>query len=135
MKKVISIVAGVATGFIVVFIGNATKQAINPPPLGINFMDKNVMQAYVASIPTYVMVIMVIFWLCSSFLGGMVAARLNRAEWKRASLITGSILMAAAIFNMTLMPHPLWMWITALAGYIPAAFIGAWLQQPKSQPA
>lgn len=61
MKKVISIVAGVITGFVVVFIGDATAHAINPPPLGINFMDKNVMLAYVASIPTYVMVIMVIF--------------------------------------------------------------------------
>lgn len=134
MKKVISIVAGVITGFVCVFIGDATTHAINPPPLGINFMDKNVMQAYVASIPTYVLVIMAIFWLCSSFLGGLVAARINRAEWKRSALITGSVLMAAGVFNMTLIPHPLWTWITVLAGYIPAAFIGGWLQQPKSQP-
>ncbi len=133
MKKVISIIAGVITGFVIVFVGDSTSHAINPPPIGLNFMDKNVMLAYVASIPTYVLVIMMFFWLFSSFMGGMVAGRINRVEWKRSGVITGAILMAAAILNMALIPHPLWMWITALIGYIPAAFIGAWMVKPKPE--
>lgn len=88
MKKVISIILGVITGFVIVFIGDATTHALNPPPLGLNFMDKNVMMAYVATIPTYIMIIMMLFWIVSSFMGGLVAARLNRNEWKRSGLIT-----------------------------------------------
>jgi hypothetical protein len=132
MKKVFSIVAGVITGFAIVFIGDATSHAMNPPPLGLNYMDKNVMMDYVAKIPTYVLVIMVIFWLASSFLGGLVSALIQKTEWKRNSLTTGAILMAAAILNLIMITHPVWMWITVLAGYLPAALLGGWLMRPKT---
>jgi hypothetical protein len=131
MKKVLSIIAGVITGFVIVFIGDAVSHSLNPMPVGLNYMDKSVMVAYVASIPTYVLVIMVIFWMLSSFLGGMLAARINRPEWKRACLVTGAILMAAALLNLALIPHPLWMWIAALIGYIPMAYLGGMLVKPK----
>jgi hypothetical protein len=131
MKKILSIVAGVVTGFVIVFIGDATSHAMNPPPLGLNYMDKNVMMDYVSKIPTYVLVVMVIFWLLSSLLGGLISALLNKTEWKRNSLTTGAILMAAAILNLVMITHPAWMWIAVLAGYLPMALLGGWLVRPK----
>lgn len=97
MKKVFSIVAGVTTGFVIIFMGDASTHALHPVPLGLNYMDKNVMLNYIAGIPTYIMVLMLIFWLLSSFFGGMVAARLYRMEWKKSALTTGGILMAATL--------------------------------------
>lgn len=134
MKKVFSIVAGVTTGFVIVFMGDASTHALHPVPLGLNYMDKNVMLDYIATIPTYIRVIMMAFWLLSSFFGGMVSARLYRAEWKKSALTTGCILMAASLLNliMTTPAHPTWMWIGALAGYIPLAFIGGWLVKEKA---
>lgn len=134
MKKVISIVAGVAAGFVIVFIGDATTHSLYPPPLGLNYMDKNVMMDYISKIPGYIMVIMTIFWLLSSFLGGMLAARINRVEWKQSAVITGSILMAASILNLIMISHPKWMWLAVFVGYIPAAFIGGWLVKEKPIP-
>jgi hypothetical protein len=127
MKKILAIVAGVVTGFIVTFIGDATVHAIHPLPSGLNFMDKSVMTTYIASIPTYVFVIMIIFWALSAFFGGMLAARICRPEWKRVSLSTGAILMAAAILNLIMISHPLWLWVVTLLIYLPAAFLGGWL--------
>jgi hypothetical protein len=132
-KKILAIIAGVITGFLIVFIGDATVHAINPPPLGLNYMDKNVMVNYVATIPTWVLVVMVIFWMLSAFTAGVVAGVIDKPEWKSCSLITGSILLAAALLNliMTAPSHPMWMWIAALVGYVPAALLGGWLMRPK----
>jgi hypothetical protein len=127
MKKILAIVTGVVTGFITTFIGDATVHAVHPLPSGLNYMDKNVMTTYVASIPTYVFAIMILFWALSSFLGGMLAARICRPEWKRVSLSTGAILMAAAILNLILVSHSLWLWVATLLIYLPAAFLGGWL--------
>ena len=134
-KKILAIIAGVVTGFIIVFIGDATVHAMNPPPLGLNYMDKNLMMDYVAHIPKYVLVILVIFWMLSAFTGGLVAAVINKVEWKFCALITGSILLAAALLNLVLTApsHPMWMWIAALVGYIPAALLGGWMMRPKTQ--
>src|SRR5688572_15722228 len=130
-RKILAIIAGVITGFIIVFIGDATVHAMDPPPMGLNYMDKNVMKDYVASIPMYILVIMCIFWLLSAFTGGLVAALIKRSEWRFCALVTGGILLAAAILNLALVPHPMWMWIVALVGYLPAALIGGSLVSPK----
>ncbi|PBQ31677.1 hypothetical protein CNR22_07815 [Sphingobacteriaceae bacterium] len=132
MKRVFAIIIGVAAGFAIVFIGDSTTHALSPLPQGIDYTNRDEMRAYIGGIPLYVLVIMVIFWLASAFLGAMLASRLHRIEWKRTSLITGGILMAAAILNLAMLPHPAWMWICALAGYIPAALLGGWLVRPKT---
>jgi hypothetical protein len=130
-KKILAIIAGVITGFIIVFIGDATVHAINPPPLGLNYMDKNVMMNYVANIPVYVLVIMCIFWLLSAFTGGLVASVIRKSEWRFCALVTGGILLAAAILNLALVPHPIWMWAVALIGYLPMALLGGSLVRRK----
>jgi Na+/alanine symporter len=133
LKKVLAIITGVITGFVVVFIGDAVTGRLYPPTPGLNFTDKASLDAFVAGIPSYVLIIMIVFWLFSSFLGGMVAARINRTEWKSTCLITASILMAAALLNLILIPHPMWMWLAALLGYIPAGYLGGLLIRPKSE--
>lgn len=132
MKRVFAIIAGVAAGFAIIFIGDATTHALSPLPRGLDYSNRDEMRDYIAGIPMYVLIIMVIFWLSSSFLGAMLASRINRPEWKRTSLICGGILMAAAIFNLATLPHPAWMWISALVGYIPAALLGGWLARPTT---
>lgn len=131
MKKVFPIIIGVVVGFTIVFIGDSVTHRLYPPPAGINFMDKTALDAFVASIPTYVLVIMFLFWMLSSFLGGLVAARFNRVDWKKKSIITGSILMAAALLNMIMIPHPLWMLIASVILYMPVSFLGGWMVKPK----
>jgi len=134
MKKVLAIVIGVVAGFAVMFMGEATTSSLSPMPAGLNTRNRDEMRVFIESIPMYVLVLLIIFWLASSFLGAMLASRINRSNWKNVSIITGSILLATTILNMAMLPHPAWMWITVLAGYIPAALLGGWLVRPKSVP-
>lgn len=134
MRKILSVVTGVVAGIAIVFVGDATIHAINPPPVGLNYLDKNVMVAYVAGIPTYVLVIMLLFWMLSSFTGGLLAGWINRPEWKSSAMITGGILLAAAVLNMVLVSHPLWIWIAALVLYLPSAMLGGWLVNRNNVP-
>ena len=131
MKKILAIVAGVVVGFVIVFIGDATTHALSPIPANLNVADKTSIANYISTIPLYVMIIMAIFWLLSVFIGSMLAARINRSEWKNTALITGGILMAASILNLMLIPHPLWMWLVVIIGYIPIAFIGGRMVRKK----
>ena len=131
MKKILSIVAGVVVGFVIVFIGDATTHALSPIPANLNVADKTSIANYISSIPLYVMVIMAIFWLLSAFTGALLAARINRSEWKNTALITGSFLMAASVLNLILIPHPLWMWLVVIIGYLPVALLAGYLIKPK----
>lgn len=131
VKKVLAVIAGVLVGFIIVFIGDGTTHKLHPPPEGLDYMDKAAFQSYVSAIPTYIMVIMLNFWLLSSFIGGMISALINKPGWKTSALITGSILMAAALLNLAMNPHPTWMWIVVIVLYIPTALLGGYMVRPK----
>ena len=132
MRNILAVVVGVVIGFIIVFIGDATTHKLNPANDGINEMDKETLKAYIEGMPMYVTVIMVLFWAIAAFVGGFVAAKINKVNWKNVSSITGGILLAATILNLVMVTHPVWMWIAALALILPAAFLGGRVAVPKT---
>jgi hypothetical protein len=125
LRRIISVVIGVIIGIVIIFIGDSVCMRLHSPPPGLNPMDLVNFNAYVNSIPSYVMAIMFFFWMLSTFLGGMVAALINQPGWKNSALITGSILLAASILNMINISHPMWMVVAAVIFYIPMAYLGA----------
>jgi len=123
-RTIISVIGGVIIGLIFVFIGDSVCMRLYEPPIGLNPLDQVNFSNYAKSIPTYVLAVMLVFWMLSTFFGGMISALINREAWKKSSLITGSVLLAASILNMINVPHPTWMVITAVVLYIPAAYLG-----------
>jgi hypothetical protein len=127
LRRILSVIAGLLAGFAIIFIGDGTTHKLHPPPPGLMDMDRAAFGDYVMAIPDYVLVIMFIFWLLSSFLGGMVTTAIARPNWKGPALVTGAILMAAALTNLAMIHHPTWMIIGTILGYLPAAYLGGYL--------
>ena len=130
-RKIISVIAGVIVGFLFVFIGDSVCMRLYAPPIGLNPMDQINYNNSIAGIPTYVMVIMLLFWMLSAFFGGLVTSIINKAGWKKSSLATGGILLAASILNMINVSHPTWMVISAVILYIPMAYLGGMVVSNK----
>jgi hypothetical protein len=128
-KRVTSIVLGLMTGFLVVFIVDMlTGKVFNIP--NVDPKNTEAIKALMSTIPVGALIMMLAGWLLSSFLGGMVAAKIDRENWMRNSLVVGVILMIGALMNFYYLPHPVWMVIVAVAGYIPAAYAGGRLMRP-----
>lgn len=125
MKKLIlGIFAGVSASVVVVTIGDVITHAIFPPPTGVDFTNPETLKKLVDTIPTESFVCMQLFWLLSSFIGGLVAGKIAGINWRKAALFTGAIAMLAAVSNLMMLPHPQWMLVVTLLGYLPAAFMG-----------
>lgn len=129
MKTLLATIAGVTCGFLVIFAGDAVTKSLYPMPMGLNYMDKNIIMDFIGHTPMPVLVVMSLFWLLSAFTGGLIGGLIASANWKRVGLNTGLILLAATLLNliMTAPAHPLWMWIVGLVGCVPFSFLGAWL--------
>lgn len=123
---------GILTGLIIVSIGDAIAGTMFKVDPAINFQDKEAVKKMMESIPVTVMVIMLLFWLLSSFTAGIVAALIDREHSKRNSIICGCILLAGAIANLYLIPHPVWMTAIAVVGYVPAAYFGGRIISSRS---
>jgi len=123
-RRVLSVIAGVLTGILLVFIGDGASHSLLPPPARINFHNREEFIKYVSTIPVHGFILMLAFWLLAAFFGGFVSSKINNANWKRSSIITGTILLAATVLNLFMIPHPIWMVISAVALTIPAAWLG-----------
>jgi predicted ferric reductase len=123
-KRVLSVIAGIVTGIITVFIFDSISQKLFPfSTEGIDFKNPEAIKEFMSRTPVGFKLAMYFGWILSSFLGAFVASKINKQNWKRNSIITGSILMVGAILNLVMIPHPLWMWSAALL-YIPMALLG-----------
>ncbi len=123
-KSIIAVIAGIVVGVIVTMLFDGLNHMIYPPPADFDPTDLDSYGALVAQMPTAALVMMVVGWLLTAFLGGMTAAYLDRVNWKRNAMIVGAALMIAALVNLYLIPHPVWMWVVSFLGYIPAAYLG-----------
>lgn len=133
-RKIIAVILGFIAGITLIYVGDSVCMRLYSPPIGFNPMDQGNFNSYVAATPIYVMAVMLFFWMLSSFFGGLVAGLINRPDWKTTSLITGGVLLAAAILNMINVQHPTWMVISAIALYLPMAYLGGLTVSGKKLP-
>ena len=131
-KRILPVLAGLVTGWLVIFLLESVNHIFYPPPADIDHTDKEVLTAFMETLPTMAFIMLLLSWMIGTFIAGIVGARLNQAAWKNSSIIIGVILALGSIINMTMIPHPTWLIIIASVGYVPTAYAGARLITRKN---
>ncbi len=129
LKTLLAIIVGISAGFVTVIAGDYLIHFIQPPPTDLTPGDSAAFAAYIDSIPFFVLFLLQLVWLASAFIGGFAASAIDKANWQRSTMISGLLLLAAAGINMTMIEHPLWMWIVSITFYPPLAWVGGGLAQ------
>lgn len=124
VKKVIAVLLGVLTGIVVVTLGDLLSTWAFPTGETVDFNNPTAVEAYMNKLPFGALIIMAGSWLLSAFFGGLMSAYIYITKPGQVSVVTGVILLIGSIINLYMIPHPLWMTITAVLGYIPMARIG-----------
>jgi len=78
LKRILSVIAGASAGILIVIAGDMTTHFFFPIPEGIDHNDKEAMREMLTLISTSALIIMMAFWLLSSFIGAFVAAKINK---------------------------------------------------------
>ena len=124
MKKSLSIIAGIVTGFIVIMITEAVTHKIYPLPKGFDLSkaDDETMKFIMEMLPRGAYLMILLGFALGSFSGGLVSSLLSQKI--QQPLIVGLAIMLGGIVNCFMIPHPLWLVITSLFMYVPFAFVG-----------
>ena len=123
-SRILAIIAGVITAGITVFVLESLSHLIYPPPENIDLTDYEALKEAVKGMPTGALVSVLLAWMISGIVGGFVGGKIDSINWKQNSIIIGLILLLFAIFNLYMVPHPLWMTVIAVVGYVPMAIWG-----------
>ncbi|MBN8589205.1 MAG: hypothetical protein J0L94_12895 [Rhodothermia bacterium] len=132
-KKVLAALAGLLSAILIVSVGDALAGYLAPPPANLNLKDPVALTSYVAGLPVYVLVVMLCFWLLSSLAAGYISTRICPSSGRTLGLICGGVLLVGALLNMAMLPHPVWLMLSTIVGYIPAAMFGTKLALLKDK--
>ncbi|MES2477972.1 MAG: hypothetical protein V4561_02720 [Bacteroidota bacterium] len=124
-NKILSVIAGITTGWIIVAIADIVVHSFFPLPQNFDYKNKEALKVFAEKLPNSAFIMMIFFWAISVFSGGLVTGKIAKENWQRTCLITGVILLIATIGNLSLIPHPIWVKVITVLMYLPLAYLGA----------
>jgi len=107
----------------IVFAVETISTKLYPLPPDTDFSDPDAMGAVMTRLPRAALLVVLLGWGLATVAGAWIAARVGGRRQGPAWTV-GVVLLAAAVFNMLEIPHPLWFWVVGVALFLPAAWLG-----------
>ncbi|MBL7884424.1 MAG: hypothetical protein JNL69_10180 [Bacteroidia bacterium] len=125
LRNILSIVIGTILGIIVIQIIQILGHLINPPPADLDITNVEAINAYIASAPAIVFVLVIVSYAIGSFVGAFTSIFVSKEKHMSHAINIGGILMGLGAINLFTIPHPIWMIIVSLLVFLPSAYLGA----------
>lgn len=124
LKKILAVVAGIIVGSICVWAVETLNHMLYPYPEGMKPGDMEGFKNYIETLPFLGKFMVIIGYALGALVSGFIATKISKDGKPTAALICGIIFLVFTIYNMTVLPTPIWFWILGilvwtlvLAGY------------------
>lgn len=135
VRALLGVLAGLVMMFVVITGVEYVAHQIFPPPPGLDPRNPADLAAVLASQPWAGLAMVVLAWVCGTFAGGWLAARISSAWPRAAAIIIALVVMSGVVGMIVQLPaHPKWMSVLGLLLPIPAALLAARLARRKPTP-
>jgi hypothetical protein len=104
LRTIVSIVAGIVVAFILVVAVEFFGAVVHPVPADFDG-TMEAMCLHVARFPAWVLAVVVPAWAVTALAGTWTAGRIGN---RGSALCVGLLLLAAAAFNLSMLPYPTW---------------------------
>lgn len=130
--RVVGVLVGLIVGGIVIALIESISSMMHPPPTELDFQDTEAVRNWISELPTLAFCIVLIAHALGVICGALTCQLIVKRRWLTGPLIIGTLFLVGGIFNLMLIPHPIWFAITDVALYLPSAWIGGNLLAAKS---
>jgi MFS family permease len=117
-RSLAAVVAAMIVAFVFVVAVEGFSAVVHPLPPDFRGTMEEVSQ-HVSRYPHWVLAVVVFAWGATAFVSAWIAARIGN---RGSALVTGLLLLAALVFNISQLPYPTWFRIVILL-VIPAALL------------
>jgi hypothetical protein len=124
-RSVGAVLAGIMVAMILMIALEMLSSHLFPLPPGVDLHDHESIRQHIDSLPMGAFAIVLVAWAVGSFAGSWVAARLAGRARLIHGLVIGVFFLAASVMNMLMIPHPLWMEISAVFALAGPSYLGA----------
>ncbi len=134
LRNVLAGVAGIATAVAVLILLEKLGHTIYPPPADLDYSDTDAIRNYYSQLPLLALLFPMIAWIMGTFAGTLLACYVGTASTLTFAGVIGTLMLAATISNLIVVPHPLWFSIIAVVGVAGAAWLAMQLAPDRGPP-
>jgi MFS family permease len=128
-RKIIAVLLGIITAFASVAGIESLGHTIYPPPIGLDMNDTEQMAEYMQLVPLGALLAVLAAWTIATLVGGVVAGKIADEKPLVFASIIGSLMMAASVSTLIMIPHPTWFSITAIVLIVLATLLASRLSR------
>jgi hypothetical protein len=103
--------------------GDWINHRLWPPPPEVQITNPEAIRDYMATAPITSLLGLPVTWTFAALAGAFAGAKIGERVW--VGWISGGLLFAATCLNLAMIPHPLWMLISAIVLVPLAVWFGA----------
>jgi hypothetical protein len=113
IRNILGVVAGIAVAVLAVMVIQAIGHQLYPYPADVDLNDPEDIARVFPSIPVSAKLFVVAAWFGGALAGGAVAKQIIGRDW--AAWTIAGFMGVAGVMNLFVIPHPVWMQISAVA--------------------
>ncbi|MBD3905360.1 hypothetical protein NAL32_12605 [Chryseobacterium sp. Ch-15] len=124
LKNILAVFAGIIVGSICIWGVETLNHLLHPFPKGIKPDDMEGFKNYIETLPFLGKFMVIVGYALGAVVSGFIATKISKDGKPTAALICRIIFLVFTIYNMTVLPIPIWFWVLGilvwtlvLAGY------------------
>ncbi len=126
-KNSLSIVAGIITSMILIFVGEGVSFKLNPLPESVDLRNILSVKEYIANADIGLHITILLIYAVGCFVGGMTAAIMASEKKMTKAMTVGGILLGFGFYSLINVGHPSWVAIAAIFVFLSNAYFGGLL--------
>lgn len=124
VRKILAVFAGVIVASICIWAIETLNHMMYPYPDGMKPNDMEGFKSYIETLPFLGKFMVIVGYAVGALVSGFIATKISKDGKPTAAIICGIIFLVFTIYNMTVLPTPIWFWVLGilvwslvLAGY------------------
>jgi hypothetical protein len=131
LRSIGAVVAGLVLAMVLVVAVEVLSNIVHPFPAGVAPTHEEICN-HVAKYPSWMLAVASVLWASTVFVSSWLATRWGTRRHPAHGILIGILLFAAAAFNMSMLPYPIWFEVVTLASFVLATFLGCMLGRGKA---
>jgi len=114
LRQILGVIAGIIAGSVCVWAVETINHTIYPFPPGMKTNDMDSFKAYVENLPVLGKLIVILGYALGAVAAGFISTKIARNGKPVAAIICGLIFLSFTIYNMYVLPTPVWFWVLGI---------------------
>ena len=124
LRVILGVVAGIIAGSLCIWGVETLNHILYPYPAGMKANDMEAFKSYIENLPFLGKFMVIVGYAVGALVSGFISTKIAKNGRPTAAVICGLIFLSFTIYNMMVLPTPIWFWILGilvwtlvLAGY------------------